>query len=463
MLTKKFSDKNIVLIFGLLLIFVGITFNQWTLAMLFSPDGVLSLQNRLIIWIFNLVTISLGLLNVSGRRFWKVKRFGIYLMMLSVGLAVIILEICPAPYVWISIIWFIIIMYYVILANKTSMRAVWVNLAFVILALGIFEVYLYIQEDNYRFEDIYTDKYSKADTLFGNAPLPNARVVSGRKYYKNNLLYDVSYTIDENGMRIGPPTNDRTNGECVIFFGGSFTYGEGVNDDETMPYLVGIKSYGQYRTYNFGFHGYGPHQMLAALEKDYIEKRLSCKPKYAVYQSVGDHVYRVAGLVPYNKGAPRYILSQDGDIALTGSFRDFEKQWERKHIILSKINRQLKKSEIANKTIFRRKSVKKSDINLFVEIIDRSRKIFLSLYPGSKFYVIYWDVIFRNPKIEEIHKAVLREFQVKGIRVYLISEILKDYNDKKLEYSISQHDRHPNKKAHQIIADYVVTNILSLK
>ena len=145
---------------------------------------------------------------------------------------------------------------------------------------------------------------------------------------------------------------------------------------------------------------------------------------------------------------------------MTGSFKDFEKQWERKHIILSKINRQLKKSEIANKTIFRRKSVKKSDINLFVEIVDRSRKIFLSLYPGSKFYVIYWDVIFNDSKIEEINNAVLKEFRVKGIRVYLISEILKDYKDKKLEYSISQYDLHPNKKAYQIIADYVVANIL---
>ena len=385
------------------------------------------------------------------------------IIILSLGITALTLKFIPAPYVWISLTWFIVIMYQAILANKTSMRAVWVNLACLILALGIFEGYLYLQRDNFRFEDIYTDKYYKKDSVFGVAPLENSRVVSGRKYFKNNLLYDVSYTIDENGMRIGPPTNDRTNGECVIFFGGSITYGEGVNDNETTPYLVGIKSDGKYRTFNFGFHGYGPHQMLAAIEKKYIGKRLNCRPKYAIYQSIGDHVYRVTGLVSYNNGAPRYILGQDGKPVLTGSFEDFKKQWERKHAILSSIIRQLKKSEIANKAIFQKEPVKKSDIDLFIEIVDRSRELFLSLYPDSKFYVIYWDVIFSDPKIEGINKAILKEFQKKGINVYLISEILKDYNDNKLEYSISQYDRHPNQKAHQIIADYVVTNILGQK
>jgi len=467
MRAKNCLHKNIVTITGLLLILVGITFNQWTLAMLFTPDGVLHTQSRFIIWMFDLVLISLGLLNVSGRSFWKVKRFGIILMMLSVGLSAIIGALFPAPYFWISIIWFIAIIYHAVFTNKTSMRAVWINLSFVILTLGIFEGYLYIQKDKERYEGFYLNKYVTSDSVLGAEPLRNAKVISGRRYINNNLVWEASYTIDKNGMRIGPPTNDRTNGECVIFFGGSVTYGTGVNDNETMPYIVGIKSNGKYRTYNFGFGGYGPHQMLAAIEKGYIEKRLNFKPKYAVYQSLRDHVRRVAGLVPYHKNALRYILNQDGNLVLTGRFIDFEKKWERNHIIRSMINLILRKSEILNKTLYERWSygsfVEKRDIDLFIEIVDKARKIFCNRYTGSKFYVLFWDVDIINWKIEEINKAVLKGLRDKGIRVYLISEILKDYNDNKLKYCISQYDGHPNKIAYQIIAEYVVTKILGQK
>ena len=90
-------------------------------------------------------------------------------------------------------------------------------------------------------------------------------------------------------------------------------------------------------------------------------------------------------------------------------------------------------------------------------------KIFCNRYTGSSFHVLFWDGDRINPKLEEINKAVLKGLQDKGISVYLISEILKDYDDNKLKYWISRYDRHPNKIAHQTIADYVVTNILGQK
>lgn len=390
------------------------------------------------------------------------------LLILSVGLSsIILIEVRSVPYFWISIIWFVVFMYSAIITNKTAMRVVCINLSFVILTLGIFEGYLYIQKDKVRYEGINWGKFVTSDSVLGNEPLKNQKIISARKYVNNDLVWEAAYTIDENGMRIGPPTNDRTDGECVVFFGGSFTYGYGVNDDEAMPYLVGMQSNGKYRTYNFGFGGYGPHQMLAAIEKGYLEKRLNCQPKHAVYQSLRDHVRRATGSVPYHRKAPRYVLDQDGNLVLTGRFIDFEKKWERDHRIHSIINSILRKSEILNKVIYTRTSdeslIDKSDITLFIEIVDKARKIFRNRYTGSSFHVLFWDEDRINPKLEEINKAVVEGLQDKGISVYLISEILKDYDDNKLKYWISQYDRHPNKIAHQAIADYVMTNILGQK
>jgi hypothetical protein len=53
-------------------------------------------------------------------------------------------------------------------------------------------------------------------------------------------------------------------------FGCSFTFREGVEDREAMPYLVGELS--KYIVYNFGFHGYGAHQMLSALEYGIVDR-----------------------------------------------------------------------------------------------------------------------------------------------------------------------------------------------
>ncbi len=94
-----------------------------------------------------------------------------------------------------------------------------------------------------------------------------------------------------------PPPSNKENGKCVLFFGGSFTFGEGLNDNETMPYSVGIKMKGKYQVYNFGFHGYGPHQMLSAIEHNMVNDIISCKQKYVIYQALVTHADRSGGFL----------------------------------------------------------------------------------------------------------------------------------------------------------------------
>ena len=339
-------------------------------------------------------------------------------------------------------------------------KAIYFNFSLIILTAGFFELYLYFKGNAYKFEGINTDKYAVVDEDLGYVPVPNAKVNSAKKYFRNKLIYDVTYSIDKNGLRLGPPTNDYTNGDCVVFFGDSFTYGEGVNDHETLPYLVEMKSNGRYRTYNFGFHAYGPHQMLAQLEKGHLEKRLPCKPKYAVYQAIGDQVYRSVGLSPYIKHGSRYALNPDGSLLSKGHFDDLGEGWKREHFILSKMKSQLNKSAIVG-SLRRKRTLKSDDIALFVAIVDNARKIFEMSYPGSRFYVIYWDAIFTDREEIRLHREVLSGLKNKAIEVYLISRILPKLSQNKMEYLISPYDAHPNSKAYQIIADYVLDNIFS--
>jgi hypothetical protein len=147
--------------------------------------------------------------------------------------------------------------------------------------------------------------------ILGYRPRKNT-VVDSRKYFKDELVYDVTYSIDANGLRIAPPVTPGSGERCILFFGGSFTFGEGVEDDTTTAYQVGQRLEGRYRIFNFGFHGYGPHQMLSALESGLAKSISSCNARYVIYLVLVEHVQRPAGLALWDLEGPRYLLAANG-------------------------------------------------------------------------------------------------------------------------------------------------------
>lgn len=91
--------------------------------------------------------------------------------------------------------------------------------------------------------------------------------------YPGATVFDVSYTFDENGIRNVPVS------ECIdkhaIFFGDSQAFGEGVNDNETLPFCFQKES--KYRSYNYAFPGHGVDNMLGWLKSDEFENRFENK------------------------------------------------------------------------------------------------------------------------------------------------------------------------------------------
>ena len=64
--------ETILLIAGIVFIAAGITCNEWTLASLFSSDGIIALSHRIIIWIFDFVLIGIGFILLIYRRSLKI-------------------------------------------------------------------------------------------------------------------------------------------------------------------------------------------------------------------------------------------------------------------------------------------------------------------------------------------------------------------------------------------------------
>jgi hypothetical protein len=352
-----------------------------------------------------------------------------------------------APFVWALPIWVVLFGLAAFVDKVSIRRAIWVNFATILLVLATAEAYYWASDTagaEERFEGSITTDYYTDHELLGYAPAKNY-VATVSKYVGDVQVYNTIYTINSHGLRISPPYSADPGVVAALFFGGSVTFGEGVGDDSAMPYQVGVKSNQRYSIYNFGFHGYGPHQMLAALQNGIVEDVVAEPAKLAVYQAIPTHVMRAAGLASWDKHGPRYSLNEEGQVYPAGHFDDIDTFG----------SATIAKSYLYNRTFGRHRALREADYLLYLAIVTDAADTFRKRYPGSEFHVILWG--YRGGyAFDRILEGLTRA----EIPVHLISDILPRYLEEPDIYQISPHDPHPNSEAHGLIASYVATRIL---
>jgi hypothetical protein len=377
----------------------------------------------------------------------------------------------PYIYIWMELF---IIFVFVLIRIKMSQnyKALIVSLATLALLFAISEAYFsgwfpinstWTMLTLRQYESTRNEKkYFRYDESLGYAGGINVACKSQR-YYGNELVYDITYHNNQFGLRVSPHDLENSyssrGDECrnIIFFGCSFTVGQGLNDNETFPYLVEELSNGKFKTYNLGFHGYGPHQMLRALETGLLDKIVSDKkPCLAIYSALTDHVERSAGQYPhviYHIDSPRYVVNNSGSVKYVGKFRD-----EGRVRVMTALNPFLAKSQLGEKIRLRQKLFNRArtqeDIRLFVGIIKRSQELFVAKY-GGPFYVIFWSL----PSSRD-YDLILSELHKAKINIITTREIFKA---KALpeKYRI-RHDGHPNQLANREIARYLLDHLSAM-
>ena len=127
--------------------------------------------------------------------------------------------------------------------------------------------------------------------------------------YPDKLVYKAKYTFDGYGRRNTVPTStDAT--KKAIFFGDAMTFGEGLNDDETLPYY--FEKYNKdYRSYNYGFLGHGPSHMLLHLKSQEFKQQFTGKKGRVFYVYRDDAIKVAVGQAPWNENYPRFVLNKD--------------------------------------------------------------------------------------------------------------------------------------------------------
>ena len=126
------------------------------------------------------------------------------------------------------------------------------------------------------------------------------------------MIYDVIYTIGDDGFRVTPV--DPGSGDQIVFYGDSFTFGEGLKNNETLPYYFAQLTGRPVK--NYGFHAYGVQQPLSIMKSD-----LDTSGAVNFLLTAPWHAERAACKVFYSAGSPKYEIAADGSVVETGLCR----------------------------------------------------------------------------------------------------------------------------------------------
>jgi hypothetical protein len=136
-------------------------------------------------------------------------------------------------------------------------------------------------------------------------------------------IFHVHYTIDPFGRRVVPGQERKKRDDYFLFLGCSFVYGEGLDDDQTLPYYFSRLEPG-FHVYNYSFHGYGPSDLLLRMRDTDLRAEVPEARGTVVYLFYDFHLERVLGSMKLISawGADKALVEEDTGGALTwkGSF-----------------------------------------------------------------------------------------------------------------------------------------------
>jgi hypothetical protein len=325
-----------------------------------------------------------------------------------------------------------------ILYSFKSKKTILINISifiifWIILEIG-FGVAIRKSDRNISYSGGYANGYFINDLNRGYIAKP-ASIVNSIKIAEKDTIYNVHYTTDNYSRRVSIPVNEDSLKYYAIFFGGSITFGEGVNDNETFASWFNLY-HPDYYSYNYAFCGYGPNQMLAKLQEDDIRKEIKYDSGIFIYVYIDEHIKRAAGALSvvrdWAKNTPHYTYDKYGNLIRKGSFQNGRK-------IKTLFFRVIGSSNIMKYfNVDIPGKLKPKHYKLTADIFKYSFAAYKEKFSNDKFYV----VIFPGSENE-----IINYIKDTGIKIIDLSDLYTKY-----EYRLHKFDLHPNAQGHKIFA-----------
>jgi len=333
--------------------------------------------------------------------------------------------------------------------NKTHPKIIdaLIGLGFTVIILAIIEWGLFYPLNYWEqkeIEIIWSGKLDQADELLGYNGKSNVQISQLYRYHGQEV-FNVTYSTDRFHRRITPLPDPASRPHLILFFGGSFTFGEGVNDDETLPCYVAQLA-PRYRVLNYGYRGYGPHQMLAKLQSNGITREVAHRDghRLLIYTFIDGHVGRVIGSM-FNMNwayrTPYYRLAEQDQLIKVGDFSS-------NRPVTTFLYRVISHSELVTYFDLDYPRLNEDHFRLTARIIEEARDVFQRKFNSDDFYVLIYPGSRYGPRLIPYLKAA-------GVN-YLDYSSLLDPTEPQFHLA---GDLHPTAAAYKIIATRVVKDI----
>ncbi len=150
-----------------------------------------------------------------------------------------------------------------------------------------------------------------------------------RKTGMDQVVYDYQYTTDECHRRVSPVADSEKRNRFALFFGGSFTFGDGVEDDETLPSQFGAVA-PEFVPYNYGCMGHATQSLYLHVHRPGFRDEIAQGRGVVIYTYINPHLGRVIGQMrmagSFGARLPEFRLTGDG-IEHLGTFQEASPLW----------------------------------------------------------------------------------------------------------------------------------------
>ncbi len=220
------------------------------------------------------------------------------------------------------------------------------------------------------------------------------------------VIFDVTYTLDRDGNRVTPQPVCATN-RHILFVGCSFTFGAGVEDEETLPAIV-AEAMPNWEVSNLARGGYGTANIYSMLQNPETLAAYRGNDALMVYVYFPGHVKRSIGtmeiVTAWGANYPYYRIEND-KVLRAGTFAT------------ARPIRQELYSYLAHDPILKHFNIDlpliigDKDFRLTTRLISECRSNFQERFPAGKFVVVIFPTQ-GEPRVVRRILPFLDEFEI---------------------------------------------------
>jgi len=269
------------------------------------------------------------------------------------------------------------------------------------------------------------------------------------KYDTNNLSAEEGVIQDYKPRQPSFPPANMPWGRPIVTFGCSFTYGVGLEREQTYPHKL-ARITGR-PVYNAAQGSWGIQHMLFELETGLGLGGIN-NPEFVIFLFINDHIRRLKSPFgnppwpsgPYLYNDPPYLtyIEKDGKLIP----KKYKFRILRNWFLFDQIYKALGEEEIYGHSflnIRNRPAAKKKIVNFMEMLFLRSHEEIRKRWPDAKFVILFFD----NPIFQDDDK-IWTDLEKDGIIILSLPEIANsigmEYSGRPAEYFLA--DSHPNEK-----------------